>query len=75
MVRTRSDIGNVGDDTLLGGLGSDTLVGGGGADFVDGGQDDDLLELDGSAALRPKAVMARTRSSLWVRRTKRLCRV
>ena len=41
----------LGDDTLLGGSGSDTLIGGGGADVVDGGQDDDLLELDGSAGV------------------------
>ena len=32
-------------------MGADTLIGGGGADFVDGGQDDDLLELDGSAGV------------------------
>ena len=32
-------------------FGSDTLIGGGGSDVVDGGQDDDLLELDGSAGV------------------------
>ena len=44
--------------------GSDTLIGGGGADFVDGGQGSDLLSWMGQRVLQPKAVMARTRSSL-----------
>ena len=40
-----------------------TLIGGGGSDVVDGGRM--MIDgVDGSAALRLKAVMARTRSSL-----------